>query len=67
MHLQDEDGQYDKSAGRWPACAKTCTGHAIHFGDFMDPASEVSTLLKQRRPIRLKEHLGTEPNVYYLT
>jgi len=67
MHLQDADGQYDKSAGRWPACAKTCTGHAIHFGDFMDPASDVSTLLKERKSIRLKEHLGTEPNVYYLT
>jgi molybdopterin-containing oxidoreductase family iron-sulfur binding subunit len=66
MHLQDEQGKYDKAAGRWPACAKTCTGHAIHFGDFNDPDSEVSLLLVQRQPVRLKEELGTEPNVYYL-
>ncbi|MBI3985960.1 MAG: 4Fe-4S dicluster domain-containing protein [Lentisphaerae bacterium] len=66
LHLQDADGRYDKAAGRWPACAKTCTGHAIHFGDFNDPASEVSALLKTGKAIRLKEQLKTEPNVYYL-
>jgi molybdopterin-containing oxidoreductase family iron-sulfur binding subunit len=66
LHLQDENGQYNKAAGRWPACAKTCTGHAIHFGDFNDPDSDVSQLLAQRQPVRLKEELGTAPNVYYL-
>ena len=66
LHLQDADGKYSKEEGRWPACAKTCTGHAIHFGDFMDPDSEVSRLLRERQAIRLKEELGTEPNVYYL-
>jgi Fe-S-cluster-containing dehydrogenase component len=66
VHLQDENGRYDKQAGRWPACAKTCTGHAIFFGDFNDPTSEVSQLLRERQAVRLKEELGTEPNVYYL-
>ena len=66
LHLQDADGKYSKEEGRWPACAKTCTGHAIHFGDFMDPESEVSRLLVERQAVRLKEELGTEPNVYYL-
>ena len=66
LHLQDENGEYDKAAGRWPACAKTCTGKAIHFGDFNYPESEVSLLLAQRQAVRLKEELGTEPNVYYL-
>ncbi len=66
LHLQDENGKYDKAAGRWPACAKSCTGKAIHFGDFNDPESEVSILLTQRQAVRLKEELGTEPNVYYL-
>ncbi|MBI4409281.1 MAG: 4Fe-4S dicluster domain-containing protein [Gemmatimonadetes bacterium] len=66
MHLQDENGEYDKAAGRWPACAKTCTGKAIHFGDFLDPESEVSRLVRERVAIRLKEELGTEPNVFYL-
>ena len=66
VHLQDEQGRYDQAAGRWPACAKTCTGHAIFFGDFNDPDSDVSRLLRERQAIRLKEELGTSPNVYYL-
>lgn len=66
LHLQDKDGRYDKAAGRWPACAKTCTGHAIFFGDFNNPESEVSKLVRERQPVRLKEELGTEPNVHYL-
>ena len=66
LHLQDSAGRYDKKAGRWPACAKTCTGHAIFFGDFNDPESEVSKLVRERQPVRLKEELGTEPNVHYL-
>jgi molybdopterin-containing oxidoreductase family iron-sulfur binding subunit len=66
VHLQDKDGKYDKASGRWPACAKTCPGHAIHFGDFNDSESDVSRLLGERQAIRLKEELGTNPNVYYL-
>ena len=66
LHLQDAEGRYSKAAGRWPACAKTCTGHAIFFGDFNDPESEISRLVRERQPIRLKEELGTEPNVHYL-
>lgn len=66
VHLQDAEGRYDKTAGRWPACAKTCTGNAIIFGDFNNPESDVSRLLSERQAVRLKEELGTEPNVYYL-
>lgn len=66
LHLQDEKGEYDKKVGRWPACAKTCTGHAIHFGDFQDPESEVSRLIRERQPVRLKDELGAQPNVMYL-
>lgn len=66
LHLQDAEGRYDKAAGRWPACAKTCTGHAIFFGDFNDPESDVSRLISERQSVRLKEELGTEPNVHYL-
>lgn len=66
LHLQDENGKYDKQAGRWPSCAKTCPGHAIHFGDFMDPEGEIVRLLTERNFVRLKEEWGTEPNVYYL-
>ena len=66
LHLQDEQGGYDKAQGRWPACAKTCTGHAIHFGDLLDPNDSVSQLLQERPAVRLKEELGTEPSVFYL-
>jgi molybdopterin-containing oxidoreductase family iron-sulfur binding subunit len=66
VHLQDAGGRYDRHAGRWPACAVTCTGHAIHFGDFNDQESDVSRLLRERQAVRLKEELGTNPNVYYL-
>ena len=66
VHLQDEHGNYNKNTGHWPACAKTCTGHAIFFGDFNDEESEVYRLIRERQYIRLKEELGTAPNVYYL-
>ena len=66
LHLQDAQGRYDKGAGRWPSCAKTCTGKAIHFGDFGDRESEVALLLRERQGIRLKDELATHPNVYYL-
>ena len=66
LHLQDDDGRYDKDEGRWPACAKTCPAGSIHFGDFNDPDSDVSQLIRSNNVIRLKEELGAEPNVYYL-
>ncbi|RMG91993.1 MAG: 4Fe-4S dicluster domain-containing protein [Chloroflexi bacterium] len=52
--------------GMLPACAETCIGRAIHFGDLDDPESVVARLIAERPSIRLKEELGTEPNVYYL-
>lgn len=66
LHLQDANGDYSKAEGRWPACVKTCTGHAIFFGDLLDRDSEVWRLLRERVAVRLKEELGTEPNVFYL-
>lgn len=52
--------------GMLPACAETCIGRAIHFGDLDDPESVVAQLIVERPSIRLKEELGTEPSVYYL-
>ena len=63
LHKQDDQGNYTSL----PACAQTCMGKAIHFGDLDDATSEVSQLLKKRKWMRLKEEAGTEPNVYYLT
>jgi len=66
LHLQDDKGDYNKDEGRWPACAKTCTGKAIHFGDLADKRSEVSTLLYENNAITLKTELGTRPSVFYI-
>jgi molybdopterin-containing oxidoreductase family iron-sulfur binding subunit len=63
LHKQDADGNYTDL----PACAKTCMGRAIHFGDLNDPDGELQKLLKSRKHIRRLEEKGTEPNVYYLT
>ncbi len=52
--------------GMLPACAETCIGRAIHFGDLDDPESVVAKLIAARSHMRMKEELGTEPNVYYL-
>lgn len=62
VHKQDEKGEYVNL----PACAKTCMGKAIHFGDLNDPAGELQALLRSRKHMRRLEDAGTEPNVYYL-
>ncbi|MBI2839009.1 MAG: 4Fe-4S dicluster domain-containing protein [Acidobacteria bacterium] len=62
LHKQDESGNYVSL----PACAKTCMGKAIHFGDLNDPNGELQTLLKGRKYMRRLEDKGTAPNVYYL-
>ena len=62
VHKQDADGSY----ADLPACAKTCMGRAIHFGDLNDPKGELQSLLNSRKHIRRLEEKGTEPNVYYL-
>ncbi|MCF8107747.1 MAG: 4Fe-4S dicluster domain-containing protein [Desulfohalobiaceae bacterium] len=52
--------------GMLPACVTTCLGGATYFGDANDPDSLVRELIASPRVHRLKEHLGTEPTVYYL-
>lgn len=53
--------------GMLPACTTTCIGRATYFGDANDPDSLVAELLGSPNLMRLKEDLGTEPRVYYLT
>lgn len=48
------------------ACNEACPTEARYFGDLDDPNSIVWREIAQREHIRLKEHLGTEPQVYYL-
>ncbi len=53
--------------GLLPQCVTTCIGRATYFGDANDPDSLVSELISKPNVMRLKEELGTEPKVYYLT
>lgn len=53
--------------GMLPACVTTCIGTATFFGDANDPDSLVSDLIGSPNVMRLKEELGTEPRVFYLT
>jgi molybdopterin-containing oxidoreductase family iron-sulfur binding subunit len=49
-----------------PVCVNTCLGDARIFGDLDDPDSKISKVLAKRKWFRLKEELGTKPQVYYL-
>ena len=52
--------------GELPYCVEACPANARIFGDLEKPNSEVNFLLGKFRPFRLKERLGTRPNVYYI-
>jgi Fe-S-cluster-containing dehydrogenase component len=49
-----------------PACVTICPVNARFFGNLNDPQSAVARIIHSRSTIRLREDLGTEPNVYYL-
>lgn len=49
-----------------PACVITCPTKTRVFGDFNDPASKVSRLLKDEKLVRVTApHVDTRPNIYY--
>jgi len=52
--------------GLIPACVEACKDKALVFGDVLDPNSEVRALLRQHPSTRRKQHLGTQPQVYYI-
>lgn len=54
-------------AGMLPACVTTCVGYATFFGDLNDPESLIHELAGKPNVMRLKEELGTKPQVFYLT
>ncbi len=49
-----------------PACVNICPVEARVFGNLNDPESPVSKAIRERPTFRLREDLGTEPNVYYV-
>jgi Fe-S-cluster-containing dehydrogenase component len=51
---------------RVPACVSTCPVGARHFGDFNDPASNVSTLTRERGGYDLMPNLGYAPTSKYV-
>lgn len=52
--------------GERPACADVCRTMARYWGDFDDPDSEVSKLIRERPSKQLLASEGTGPCVYYL-
>lgn len=52
--------------GLIPSCVEVCPGRARFWGDFDDPDSEVSKLIRERECKQLLEDRGTKPSVYYL-
>jgi Fe-S-cluster-containing dehydrogenase component len=52
-------------AGRYPACVEICPVGARKFGNLVDPDSEISAILREKRVFVLKTELRTEPKFYY--
>lgn len=48
-----------------PRCVQTCPTGCMNFGDFDDPNSTVSRLLKELKPEPLRPELKTGPRVHY--
>lgn len=53
-------------SGMLPACVSTCTGQAMYFGNANDPASLVSTLVKNEKSIVLEGAQGTVPGLRFV-
>lgn len=52
--------------GKLPHCVEACPADARIFGDLDKSDSKVRYLIGRYKPYRLKERLGTGPNVYYI-
>ncbi len=53
------------AVGKEPACVEISDG-AIVVGDLTDPDSEVRELIGENYTIRRKQHMGTDPSIYYI-
>ena len=52
--------------GLVPSCVNTCQGRARIFGDINDVNSEIYLLMSKNPVSVLREHIGTNPNVFYI-
>jgi Fe-S-cluster-containing dehydrogenase component len=52
--------------GKLPYCVEKCPAEARIFGDLNDSESKVNEILGKYSSMRLREHVGTEPKVYYV-
>lgn len=52
--------------GKLPACVEACPVGARVFGDLNDANGALRKILSRRTPVRLKEHLGTQPRILFL-
>ncbi len=52
-------------SGKYPACLEVCPTGARVFGNLLEPNSEISYILKNKRVYILKEDVGTQPRFYY--
>lgn len=53
--------------GLLPQCLTTCIGGANYFGDLNDPDSIIAKVVNRLNVSVLKEEMGTEPKVFYIT
>lgn len=51
--------------GRLPACVEVCPTGSRKFGNVLDPDSEISYILRQKRIFVLKQDVGTLPRFFY--
>jgi len=51
--------------GRYPACVEICPVGARKFGNLLDPESEISRIMREKRVFVLKAELNTGPKFYY--
>jgi len=50
-----------------PACAQSCPGNAIVFGNIKDEDSKVAKAARSEHSHQALDELGTGPAVYYLS
>ncbi|PZD78775.1 TAT-variant-translocated molybdopterin oxidoreductase [Mesonia sp. K7] len=61
------DGRAIKDGDFQTACSRACSSGAMVFGDINDKESKVFANKEDDRMYHLLEHVGTKPNVFYLT